>query len=175
MIKKEKYTYWLDSHNLNEEVIYREMYARIGHIFHIVQMVEYNIANVLAIERYIKIFNKPVTKEKYLRIKEKINQKFLEYKKLTFGGLNNLAKNSKFLEDVDFNTLEECKKYRDYLAHQCFKEKLMKNELNTIDDADAFVDELNKFEEKIAYINEEVLEVFKKCKSMEAVFKNEHK
>ena len=54
MVNKTKYLYWLNTKdsNLTEEVVWREMYSRIGHIFHIVQMVEYNIANILSIEEF---------------------------------------------------------------------------------------------------------------------------
>ena len=48
MIDKTKYLYWFDPDNpsFEEEVVWRELYSRIGYIFHIVQMVEYNIANI---------------------------------------------------------------------------------------------------------------------------------
>ena len=56
MIEKEKYLYWLnaDDPKLDQEVVFREMYSRIGSIFHILQMNEYNIANTLAIEEFEK-------------------------------------------------------------------------------------------------------------------------
>lgn len=53
---KTKYLYWLnpDDPGLEAEVIHREMYARIGHILHIIQMCEYNIANILSLEKFEK-------------------------------------------------------------------------------------------------------------------------
>ena len=56
MIDKNKYLYWLntDDSNLTEEVVWREMYSRIGHVFHVIQMVEYNISNILSIEEFEK-------------------------------------------------------------------------------------------------------------------------
>ena len=54
--------------------------------------------------------------------------------------------------------------YRNYLAHQCFKEKLLNNKLETLDDIDLFVNELNEYEVTVAELNEFVLEIFKKHK-----------
>jgi len=47
MLAENKYLYWLNKDNIeiNDEVVWRELYCRIGCIFHTIQMIEYNIAN----------------------------------------------------------------------------------------------------------------------------------
>lgn len=56
--------------------------------------------------------------------------------------------------------LKKIVEYRNYLAHRCFKEKLLNNELKSIEDADKFVDELNEFEVMVKDFNEWLLDIF---------------
>ena len=76
MIDKSKYLYWLsnDEDKLTEEVLWRELYTRIGYIFHTIQMVEYNIANILSIEEFEKENQIAYTDNDIDRIKGKINE-----------------------------------------------------------------------------------------------------
>lgn len=166
MINKEKYLYWLNVANpkLDQEVVYREMYSRIGMILHILQMNEYNIANILALEEFEKINGRLVTEDDVAQIRKDIDKKFVELSELTFGKLKKKVEHSKYLAGIDTELLEKIVDYRNYLAHRCFKEKLLKQELSTIKDVDRFVDELSDFEVIIHDFNEWLLEVFKNHK-----------
>lgn len=166
MIEKEKYLYWLnaDDPKLDQEVVFREMYSRIGLIFHIVQMNEYNIANILAIEEFEKEKNRTFTEEDIERVRGNIDKKFEELSKLTFGQLKNQVEKSIYLKGINMELLEKIVDYRNYLAHRCFKEKLLSNQLNTIEDADKFVDELNDYEVIVHDFNEWLLTIFKENK-----------
>lgn len=166
MIEKEKYLYWLnvDDPNLDKEVVYREMYSRIGVILHTLQMNEYNVANILALEEFEKETGRVFTEDDVYRIKGNINKKFEELSTLTFGKLKKQVEKSKYLANVDMKQLEKIVVYRNYLAHRCFKEKLLNNELSTIEDANRFVEELNDFEVVTHDFNEWLLEIFKKNK-----------
>lgn len=166
MVDKSKYLYWLnkDDPNLTIEVVWREMYSRIGHIFHIIQMVEYNIANILSIEEFEKE-TKTIFEEKDIeRIKTNIDAKFDNLSTLTFGQLSKEVEKSQYLKELDILKLKDFVNYRNYLAHKCFKEKLWANELTELDDVDAFVDELNDFEFRAANLNEDLLKIFKNNK-----------
>ena len=76
-MKKENYLYWLNSEdsNLDKEIVFREMYYRIGLIFHIIQMNEYNIANILALEEFEKDPRYIFSKDDIERIKKKYRYK----------------------------------------------------------------------------------------------------
>lgn len=166
MIEKEKYLYWLnaDDPKLDQEVVYREMYSRIGVIFHIIQMNEYNIANILALEEFEKENDRAFTDDDIERIKKNIDKKFEELSELTFGQLKRHVEKSIYLEGINMDMLAKIVDYRNYLAHRCFKEKLLNNQLKTIEDADRFVDELNEFEVLVHEFNEWLLTIFKKNK-----------
>lgn len=170
-VNLENYLYWSKQDNLVEEIVYREMYSRFGYIFHTLQMVEYNLANILAIEEFEKE-TKAIFEEKDINeIKDKINKKYEELSKYTFGKLKSIVKDSKYLKEIDLNCLEEIIKYRNYLAHNCFKEKLLENQLISVEDVDIFVNELNDFEEKIVSFNEILLEIFEKNKKKSVLLK----
>lgn len=162
----EKYLYWLNSKdpNSDKETVFREMYSRIGYIFHIIQMIEYNITNILALEEFEKEPEDVLSKDDIERIRKNIDVKFNELSKLTFGNLKNKIEKSKYLANVDIVQLKKIVDYRNYLAHRCFKENLLNSELSTIEDVDKFVDELSEFEATVIDFNEWLLEVFNKNK-----------
>lgn len=163
MIDKNKYLYWLntDDSNLTEEVVWREMYSRIGHVFHVIQMVEYNISNILSIEEFEKETKTIFEENDIEKIKIKIDLKFEKLSTLTFGQLSKEVEKSNYLKDIDMIMLKDFVIYRNYLAHKCFKEKLIANELSELEDIDRFIDELNDFELMASTINEYLLGIFK--------------
>lgn len=170
MIDKEKYLYWMnpDDPLLESQLIWREMYSRIGFIFHIIQMAEYNLANILAIEEFEKETLRLFTEDDIQRIKSDIDLKFKKLSTLTFGNLKKLVEQSTYLKDINMDDLSRIVDYRNYLAHQCFKEKLLNKDLQTLHDVDKFVEELSDFEVMIAEFNDWLVSIFadKKGKSI---------
>ena len=162
MIEKGNYLYWLqaDNPNLDLEIVWRELYARIGMIFHIIQMNEYNIANIIALEEYEKENGKELANQDICQIKDNIDKKFEKLSKMTFGQLEKEVEKSNYLSEIDMDKLSKIVNYRNYLAHRCFKEKLLKNELSTIEETD----KLNDFEVVIHDFNEWLLKIFRKYK-----------
>ena len=170
MIDKQKYLYWAKNDDkLTDEIVWREMYSRIGYIFHLIQMVEYNIANILAIEEFEKETLKTFTYDELANIKRKITNKYKKLTKMTFGCLAREIEGSQYLQEIDIDALNDLVKYRNYLAHNCFKEKLIDNKLHNIQDIDNFVDELNCFEGTIAILNDFLVEIFKQ-KNIKSIF-----
>jgi len=165
-MNKDQYLYWLDPNNplFEKEIVYREMYSRIGYCFHLTQMVEYNLANILSIEEFEKNKKIVFTEEDIKIIKDRIDKKFNELSKITFGCLKNKVCKCDYLKDIDYDKLEKIVGYRNYLAHNCFKDKLLKKEFESIDDVDKFVTELNGFETILSEMNDYLLNVFKNQK-----------
>lgn len=170
MIDKEKYLYWMnpDDPLLESQLIWREMYSRIGFIFHTIQMAEYNLANILAIEEFEKETSRLFSVEDIERIKSNIDIKFRKLSTLTFGRLKKIVEQSVYLKSIDMDILSKVVDYRNYLAHQCFKEKLLNNDLQTLQDVDKFIEQINDFKEMITDFNDWLVSVFadKKVKSI---------
>ena len=170
MIDKEKYLYWMnpDDPLFESQLIMREMYFRIGFIFHVIQMAEYNLANILAIEEFEKETSRLFSVEDIERIKSNIDIKFRKLSTLTFGRLKKIVEQSVYLKSIDMDILSKVVDYRNYLAHQCFKEKLLNNDLQTLQDVDKFIEQLNDFKEMITDFNDLLVSVFadKKVKSI---------
>ena len=60
--------------------------------------------------------------------------------------------------------------YRNYLAHNCYKEKLLKNELRTIESVGSFVEELNNYECHVRELNDLVVKILENHKLKTIVF-----
>lgn len=174
MIEKEKYLYWLNESEskFEQDIVYREMYSRVGHIFHIFQMIEYNIVNILALEEFENESIKDFTEDDIERIRKNIDKKFEELSKLTFGNLKRQVEKSDYLRKINLEKLKKIVDYRNYLSHRCFKEKLLNNQLNIIEEIDKFVDELNEFETIVSDFNERLIMIFANKKIKRIWYKN---
>lgn len=166
MVDTSRYLYWLkdNSDNMTKEVVFREMYSRIGHFFHVIQMVEYNIANIISIEEFEKENKTTFEPSDIERIRLNIEIKYQKLTSLTFGKLVKELSTSIYLKSIKLENLEEIVKFRNYLAHNCFKEKLLENKLDRLEDVDAFVDELNDYEEKAVELNDHLVQIFENNK-----------
>ena len=124
MIDNSRYLYWLqaDSDNITNEVVFREMYSTIGYIFHVLQMIEYNIANIISIEEFEKETKTIFEASDIGKIRSNVDAKFRKLSELTFGKLAKEVGTSIYLKNIDLKKMEEIVKYRNYLAHNCFKE-----------------------------------------------------
>ncbi len=157
---------------MTKEVIFREMYSRIGYFFHIIQMVEYNIANIISIEEFEKETKAVFDATDIERIRSNIETKYQKLSGLTFGKLANEVAASTYLKNIEMKKLEEIVKFRNYLAHNCFKEKLLEHKLEQLEDVDEFVDELNDYEEKARELNDWLVEIFEDNKTKSILLKN---
>jgi len=166
MIDKTKYLYWLsnDEEANIKEIIWRELYTRIGYNFHVIQMIEYNIANIISIEEFEKNKKEEFTENDINEIKNLIENKYILLSEYTFGQLKNEVEGSSYLKEIDMDSLSKVVNYRNYLAHQCFKEKLLNDELENLEDVEKFIDELNNFEAILIPLNEYLINVFKENK-----------
>ncbi len=99
--------------------------------------------------------------ERFEEVKKIIAKRFktLSSKKYTFGVLAGEVEGSLYLKGLDKKLLKEVVDYRNYLAHICFKEKLLKGTLKTIEDADSFAMELTDFEGKAAPLNDYLVSI----------------
>ncbi len=166
---KTKYLYWLDPDNskFESEVLHREMYCRVGHILHIIQLCEYNLANILSLEEYEQKKGEVLSPNDVEELKIAINGKYEKLSSCTFGKLKKEVSGSLYLSDMNLDALKKIVDYRNYIVHRCFKEKLVNGELSSLDDVDRFVNELNGFEEQVASLNEYLVSVFKQNKTKE--------
>ena len=171
MIDNTKYLSWLDNDSpvLEDEMAYCEMCSKIGHILHVIQMIEYNIANILSLEEFERINGRPVTTKDIEQIKVSINEKYGKLAIKTFGQLKAEIKKSKCLTNVDIEELSKIVEYRNYIVHHCFKEKLLRDELSTFEDVDEFIDELNEYDNLIRELNDQLVEIFKQNKIKQVI------
>ena len=172
MITNDDYLYWInpDNPNFSKETVWREMYSRIGYLFHIYQMCEYNIANILAIELLERENREVYSINDLDDLKKRIDNEFIKLSHYTFGQLKTKVEKSKYLKGIDYTLLGEVVNARNDLAHHCFKDKLLKSELNTLDDVEKFIKELNDEEEKARKLNDYLVKVFSENRIKQVIF-----
>ena len=163
MIDRKKYLYWVnkDDPNFPREVVWREMYSRFGFAFHLVQMVEYNIANILSIEEFEKKVKHELTVSDVDHVRKIVNERYKELSKMTFGQLKNEVKKSDLLQQIDLSALQNIVEYRNWLAHHCFKEQFLDQQAVSLEQVDSFIDELNDYEVTLKELNDWLVAVFK--------------
>lgn len=79
---------------------------------------------------------------------------------------------SDYLREINLEKLKKIVDYRNYLSHRCFKEKLLNNQLNIIEEIDKFVDELDEFETIVSDFNERLIMIFANKKIKRIWYKN---
>lgn len=173
MIDKTKYLYWLqpDDPNLCKEVVWRELYSRFGHAFHLVQMVEYNMANILSLEEFEKEAGREFTPEDIKRVKGLVDKRYKKLSKMTFGRLKKEAESSVYLNRLDLVALKKIVDYRNWLAHHCFKELFLDQQNAALEQVDALIDEINDFEAVLTMLNNWLVDVFKENKTKSILLK----
>ena len=163
MIDESKYLYCLDRDDCDQlkETVWLEMYSRFGFVFHVVQMIEYNIANILAVEEFEKEAKEEYTQDDIERIRGLINDKYEQLSGMTFGQLKNEVKKSAYLQEIDFNSLQQIVDYRNWLAHHCFKELFHNSEKVPLEDVEAFREELEGFGSVVTTLNDWLVDIYK--------------
>lgn len=174
MVNKSNYLYWLrqDDPNFSKEVVWREMYSRFGYVFHLVQMVEYNIANILSLEEFEKETKREFTIADIERIKQLINERYKSLPTMTFGRLKSEVEKSIYLQRINSESLKTIVDYRNWLAHHCFKELFLDQETVSLEQVETFIDELNDFETVLTGLNNWLIEVFKENKTKSILLKS---
>lgn len=175
MIDKTKYFYWLtgSEEEQEKEIVWREMYSAIGYIVHLMQMIDYNIANILAIsDMNTKILEKePLTEQEYVEIKDKAKKFYNKIISISTGRLRDKFKNSPLLSSDDVSLIQDAIKKRNEIIHKIFIDDLVAKKFDNLEEVDKYIDYLNKFEEDLRNLNEELLCIFRDNRFQLILFK----
>ncbi len=140
------------------------LWGKVGFIVNLSQMVEYNLANILAFDEILREFENTDSMFvlEYNEIAERANHWYKKLSKKTFGGNFNRAKEIKFFtEEIEELLLKAIEK-RNFVIHRLFKEDLQKKYLET--NPQFYYDELEETIFLLNSINESLVEIFKKQK-----------
>ncbi len=142
----------------------QKIWAQVGFIVQLSQMVEYNLANIIASNEILsKLDNKDsVYVFEYNDLAEESNKWYKKLSKSTFGTVIKRAREVKFFTEESYKLLEDALKKRNYVMHQFYKDDLTKNilETNPMD----YYDKLVEIVDVLNKVNNDLLLIFKKQK-----------
>ena len=110
---------------MNEEKL-MELWGKVGFIVNLSQMIEYNIANILAFDEILKPFEKNsiVDMDIYNEFAKKADELYEELSRKTVGyGINKMFEKDIFSNDSKEYLKKVCGE-RNYVVHSLFKEDL---------------------------------------------------
>lgn len=168
-----KYLYWLNTENEFTETVWREMYSRVGAIVHLSQMIEYNLANILAIGKMKNkiVQEEPISKARLAELKVYCNKEYTRLNRLTLGKIKDSIADSPYINSSLSETIETVLKERNYIVHNVFKDNLFSKRFEDLDEVEKYIDELNDIEFKMRELNNQLLVIFKEHKIQRVIIK----
>lgn len=143
---------------------YKKIWGMVGFVVNLSQMIEYNLANILALNEILVAFDKEESmfEFEYAELLKKTDE---WYKKLDRFELGKLLENIKSKTDftAEFITsLTEIKAERNYFVHNAFKEDLFTKEFQN--NPKQFIPRLQELIAKMHAANDELVKIFAEMK-----------
>lgn len=140
------------------------LWGKVGLIVNLSQMVEYNLANILAFDEILREFETTDSMFvfEYNEFVERANNWYKELSKRTFGGNFKRAKEIKFFTNESEELLSKAIEKRNYVIHSLFKDDLKNKYLET--NPKYYFNELEETISLLNTINESLVEIFKQQK-----------
>ena len=140
------------------------LWEKVGLIVNLSQMVEYNLANILAFDEILREFE--ITDSmfvfEYNEFVERANNWYKKLSKMTFGTNFKRAKEIKFFTKESEELLSKAIDKRNYVIHTLFKDDLNNKYLET--NPKHYFNELKETISLLNTINESLVEIFKQQK-----------
>ena len=140
------------------------LWEKVGVVVNLSQMVEYNLANILAFDEILREFEERDSMFvcEYNEFAEQANKWYEILSQKPLGKSLNRAKEIKFFTEESEKTLLEAIEKRNYVVHHLFKDDLTKKNLDT--NPTVYYQELEETIELLASVNDSLIEIFKQQK-----------
>lgn len=143
---------------------YFEILEKVGLIINLSQMIEYNVANILAFDDLLSSFNdrNDMYSFEYEQFKEQAEDLYEELSSQTMGGCLQKAKNVRFFTKKSYKRLQFICNERNWATHKLFKEDLELKHLET--DPMFYYDRLENIINEMYDINQDLVKILEKQK-----------
>ena len=140
------------------------LWVKVGVIVNLSQMVEYNLANIIAFNEILHEFEERDSMFvcEYNKFTEQANQWYDMLSQKPLGKSLNRAKEVKFFTEESEEILMQAIKKRNYVIHHLFKDDLTKKYLET--NPAFYYQELEETITLLASLNDSLVDIFKKQK-----------
>ena len=144
--------------------VLKQLWGKVGLIVNLSQMVEYNLANILAFDEILREFEErdSMFACEYNEFAEQANKWYEILSQKPLGKSLNRAKEIKFFTEESEKTLLEAIEKRNYVVHHLFKDDLTKKNLDT--NPTVYYQELEETIELLASVNDSLIQIFKQQK-----------
>lgn len=139
---------------------YKKIWGMVGFVVNLSQMIEYNLANILALNEILVAFDKEefMFEFEYAELLKKTDEWYKKIDKLELGKLlENIKSRTDFTEEF-IVFLTEIRTERNYFVHNVFKEDLFKKEFQN--NPKQFIPRLQQLIGKMHSANEELVNIF---------------
>jgi hypothetical protein len=140
------------------------LWEKVGLVVNLSQMVEYNLANILAFDEILREFEErdSMFVYEYNEFAKQANKWYDKLSKKSLGKSLNRAKEIKFFTEESEKTLLEAIEKRNYVIHHLFKDDLTKKSLDT--NPTVYYQELEETIALLTSVNDCLIEIFKQQK-----------
>ena len=141
-----------------------ELWGKVGFIVNLSQMIEYNLANILAFNEILREFDKADSMYlfEYNSFVSRANNLYDELSKHTFGYGLKRAKEINFFTDDSLKRLHTICEERNFVVHHLFKDDLKPKYIET--NPTFYFERLENLIENMSSANEDLTGIFKRQK-----------
>ena len=143
-----------------KKIYYKKIRGMVGFVVNLSQMIEYNLANILALNEILVAFDKEefMFEFEYAKLLKKTDEWYKKIDKLELGKLlENIKSRTDFTEEF-IVFLTEIRTERNYFVHNVFKEDLFTKEFQN--NPKQFIPRLQQLIGKMHSANEELINIF---------------
>ncbi len=143
---------------------YSEVLGKVGLIVHFSQLIEYNVANILAFDDLLDKFNDndEMYSFEYEQFKKKAENLYKDLSIQPMGACLKRAKDVRFFTKDSYERLRSMCDERNWAVHQLFKEDLELGHIET--DPIFYFDRLENIIDDMSAINQDLIKIFENQK-----------
>lgn len=143
-----------------KNLYYKKVWGSIGFIVNLSQMIEYNLANILALNEILAAFDKKESMYvfEYKELVNKSNQWYKELDKLELGKVIGKFEGRRIITKEFIDFLDEIRKERNYFIHHFFKDDLSTKAFQ--ENPKQFIPRLQELIGKMKAANDELVKIF---------------
>lgn len=148
----------------NIDVQLKTLWEKVGIIVHLSQMIEYNLANILAFDKILNEFEdkNSMSVYEFNSFASEANKLYNRLAKCPMGAGIKEAENIEFFTPESQKELSQICEKRNFVVHKLFKEDLKLKKLDT--DPSFYFDRLETLIEEMKNANDSLCSIFKKQK-----------
>ena len=139
---------------------YKKVWEMVGFVVNLSQMIEYNLANILALNEILVAFDKEESmyEFEYTELLHKTDEWYKKLDKFELGRELSEVNNKSIFTDEFIKYLDHIRIERNYFIHNIFKEDLFTREFQ--DNPKQFIPRLQKLIDQMHNANEELVKIF---------------